>query len=520
MGLRRRRGSRRGRAARGGAAALALFLSAAALSTWPALRDGDDAFLARAEATRAGDHLQTGWHLWLIGHRLGDAEAPWRDSYSFRPEADEQVVFGGWLLGLPYWPLEAALGPVVAWNVLVVASIALAGLAAWAWLGAYGLGGRGALVGGLVYALAPYLAAQRAMGHLLGLIAFLLPLALWAVERRRPWLAAAALAAIPLSGQTHLALGAIPLVLAYALVRRRAVRGALAGAAASVAAGVLVREASIEGSINEGGRSLRAINFFSADWQDFLAREPRHDLEQFVFSGWLVPALAAAGAVLLWRRGRGLLAAVLGLAVVVPVLLAFGTNLPLYELVYDALPPFRYPRVPERLLPVAALALAGLGAVAADRIRRPALVALLAVAVAVDLRAELFEPAPAPALYAALPPGRLLELPVFTPERHFGSVYLHAVRDVPRERPGGYSTVAPLAADRVARTLRPLNCGRWNVPRGQLLERLGVRTIAVWSELYGARDPARCAAIAERELRRHGWRLLRRDGAVSLYESG
>jgi hypothetical protein len=156
-------------------------------------------------------------------------------------------------------------------------------------------------------------------------------------------------------------------------------------------------------------------------------------------------------------------------------------------------------------------------AVAADRIRRLALVALLALAVAVDLRVELFEPAPPPARYRTLPAGRLLELPVFTPERHFGSVYLYAVTSEPRQRPGGYSTVAPLAADRVARTLRPLNCGRWNVPRAALLRRLGVRTVAVWRELYGARDPVVCAAIAERELREHDWRLLRRDGPVALY---
>jgi hypothetical protein len=517
MGLPLRRGSRRRRAARGVAAALALFLAAAALSTWPALRRADDAFLARAEPTRAGDHLQTSWHLWLVGHGLASADSPWRDPYSFRPEADEQVIFGGWLLGLPYWPLEAAFGPVVAWNLIVLGSIALAGLLAWAWLGALGLAPQAALVGGLAYSLAPYLAAQRASGHLLGLIAFLLPLALWAIERQRPWIAAAALAALPLSGQTHLALAAIPLVLAYAFVRRRAVRGALVGTVAALAAGVLVGEVSIDGSISEGGRSLRAINFFSADWQDFLAREPRHDLEQFVFAGWLTPLLAAVGAVLLWRRGRGALAAVLALAVAVPALLAFGTNLPLYELFYDALPPFRYPRVPERLMPVAVLALAALAAVAADKIRRPALVALLAVAVAIDLNVQLFEPAPPPPRYAALPAGRVLELPVFTPERHFGSVYLHAATGAPRERPGGYSTVAPIAADRVARMLRPLNCGRWNEQRARLLRRLGVRTIAVWRDLYGARDPVRCAASAERELRAHGWRPLRPDGPMTLY---
>ena len=62
----------------------------------------------------------------------------------------------------------------------------------------------------------------------------LLPLALYGVERRKTWLAAAALASIPLSGQVHLALGAIPFVLVYALARRRPWLGAISAGAASV----------------------------------------------------------------------------------------------------------------------------------------------------------------------------------------------------------------------------------------------------------------------------------------------
>jgi len=76
-----------------------------------------------------------------------------------------------------------------------------------------------------------------------------------------------------------------------------------------------------------------------------------------------------------WRRGREAPATVLALAVAVPALLAFGTKLPLYEHVYEALSPFRYSGVPERLMPIAVLALAGLTAVATEKIRRPALVA-------------------------------------------------------------------------------------------------------------------------------------------------
>ena len=81
----------------------------------------------------------------------------------------------------------------------------------------------------------------------------LLPLALYGVETRRAWLAAAALASIPLSGQVHLALAAIPFVLAYALVRRRTVEGVVA-AALGVVAGAVVYVVAIRGTTGASGR--------------------------------------------------------------------------------------------------------------------------------------------------------------------------------------------------------------------------------------------------------------------------
>ena len=130
--------------------------------------------------------------------------------------------FAGWPFAAVYGPLQALFGTVAGWNVFVLLTYVGAGGLAALWLRALGLGLGPALVGGLAFALAPYRVAQST-GHLLGPISMLLPLALYGVERRKTWLAAAALASIPLSGQVHLALGAIPFVLVYALARRRAV---------------------------------------------------------------------------------------------------------------------------------------------------------------------------------------------------------------------------------------------------------------------------------------------------------
>ena len=505
------------------------------------MRESDDRFLARdapgyGEAA-AGDHLQTGYNLWLAGHQLERGAAPWIDPYSFQPEAEPVANLQGWLFGLPYWPLVAALGSVLAWNVFIVFSYLLAGGLACAWLRQLGLPGTAALAGGLVFALAPYRVGQST-GHLLGPVSALIPLALLAFERStsvagagrtRAWqaLGGAALAAIPLSGQVHLALGAIPFFLAYALVRTRERAPLVAaglGVLAAAAAGLLVREVAIAGSISSGGRSLASVGRYSADWQDFVTRDVRGGIEQFVFLGWVTPLVALAGLIVLGQGRRRGLAAVLGLAAVIPIVLALGTNLPTYELLWNALPPFRFPRVPERLMPIACLALAALVAFAMARIRPPIAALLIMATLVLDVRVPVYAAVAADEenrAYAALraaPPGRLLELPVFRPDLHFGSAYLYYSMQAPRERPGGYSTLAPRPADRLARRLRPVSCGA--APTS--LRDLDVRYVAVHRALYrqsGFFAP-NCAARAERALERQGFRLLARDEQIALLRRG
>ena len=441
------------------------------------------------------------------------------------------TVFQGWLFGLPLWPLFATAGPVVAWNVFVLGSYMLAGGLAYGWLRALGMPRGAALAGGLVFAVFPYRVAQST-GHLLGPISALLPGMLWALERRRLLLAGAALVAIPLSGQLHLALGAIPLFAAYALVRTRerpALLGAGGAVAAAIAVGLAVKDIAVEGSIAGAGRALRAVEYFSPDWEDFFLREVRHPPpigpEYVLFLGRLTPLLAVAGLVVLVLRRDYALAALLGLAVAIPVWLALGTNVPTYEWLWRYVDPFRYPRVPERLMPIAALAVAALVAVAVSRRPEPVVAAIVLVALFFDLRLEIYGAAaadPANRAYAALGrsrPGRVLELPLFSPGRHWGGVYLYYGMQAPRERIGGYSTTAPPAAARVMDELRPLQCGAWGETRDALLRRLGVRYVAVHGGLYRARtliEPA-CRARAERGLRRHGWRRVARDGPVAVY---
>jgi hypothetical protein len=526
-------GLRRAALGRPGLVALlvAVYLGAGLLATAPRLGDAGSRFLARGTPVpgeaAAGDHLQAEYHLWLVGHQLSRGAAPWRDPYTFRPESPPRWNFGGWPFGFPFWPLAALFGPVLGWNLFVLLTYLAAGTFAYLWLRELRLPVGAALVGGLVFALEPYRVAQSA-GHLRGPISVLLPLSLWAFERSlrgsRWWLAgaAAALASIPFS-DVHLALGAIPFFVLYALMRGGRI-AAVGAAVPAVVAALVVGHFSTTG-IGAGGRSLREVAHYSATGLDLVTRHPRHGLESFVFLGWLAPLLAVAGLVALVVARRYGLAAALAVGAVVPMLLALGTHFPLYEPIWHHFPPLRYPRVPERQMPVACLALGALVAFAVAWIARafPKLVTvcyLLAVlALAVDLRVWVYQAAAADrdnGAYQALrdaPPGRLLEVPVLDPSVHLGSIYLWYDQVAQRERPGGYSTIAPKRAARLSLRLSGLNCGDWRPDDDALLHRLGVRYVAFHRGLAGERG-----WFAWRELRRHGFGQLARDGAITMLE--
>jgi len=467
--------------------ALALYLGAGVLATSPALFE-TDRFLgygvAREGRVTPGDHLQTIYNLWLPGHQLAHGEAPWLDPYSFQPEAEERVNFAGWPFSAVFGPLEALFGTVAGWNLFVLLTYVGAGGFAALWLRELGLPRGAALVGGLAFALAPYRVAHST-GHLLGPISLLLPLALYGVERRLTWLAAAALASIPLSGQVHLALGAIPFVVAYAVVRHRLRLGSIAGAAA-VVAGSAVWVLSLDQARE---RPFAEVERYSADLGDFLARDPG-SFERFVYLGWLLPLAALAGFLALCLTDTIFssrpFATVLGLGALIPCLLALGANLPGYGFLWRHTP-LHATRVPERLLPIACLCLAALAALALacvyqTRARARLVAAVAAVLLVADLWVPLYDPLNADehnAVYAAAaaaPPGGLLERPPLAPDAYAGSVYVYYSMQAQRKRPLGYSTVAPPVAFRTARLLQ------WAPGDPALLRRLGVRVVVVYRD--------------------------------------
>ena len=343
--------------------AVTLYAACAVWATWPAVRHVDDHYLARPAAghgqAAAGDHLQLGWAFWLVGHQLEQRESPLVDPYSFRPEAEAPPNLQGWLLGVPYWPLSSAFGDVWAYDLVVLLSFVLAGgLACW-WLRALAVSRPAALVGGLVFCLMPYRVGQST-GHLLGLVSFLLPAMLLALERRRFVLAAACLAALPLSGQLHLALGAIPLALGYAWARlpramwwksRRGRGGRGRGGTSRRAMGD--RRLDRHGALVRAGRAVLGR-----------ARGLRHARCRIRRRGARLPRLADAAP--RDRRARRGAAPSEGLPwfsgsqrscrACSP---SAGTC-PGYETLWRAVPGLDSTRVPERFMPIACLAIAAL----------------------------------------------------------------------------------------------------------------------------------------------------------------
>ena len=302
------------------------------------------------------------------------------------------------------------------------------------------------------------------------------------------------------------------------------------GLLAAVGVGLAVHLTIVRDSAEGDGRSLAEVGEFSADWVDLISRWRLGGLEQFVYVGWFVPVLAVAGIVVLWSRSRAL-AAILGTAAIVPSLLALGTNLPLYEWLWDVFPPLRYPRVPGRLLPIANLAVAALVAVAAARIavasgrRAAAATAAVLVLVAADLLVFPLEASDADGgnkAYTALgaePDGRVLELPLIEPGVHYGSVYDYYQLQAPRERPGGYSTLVPQPAYDFYFLRNRISCGVWLPGDEEVLATLGIRFVTFHEGVY-AQAEVPGAWFGWRELVARGYAPVARGGAITLLARG
>jgi hypothetical protein len=245
-----------------------------------------------------GDPWQSLWGLWFIARSLlGEGRLPLHTDDLFYPlGVDLSAVVLVLLPLLLAVPLVAALGPVIAYNAMVIGALALAGYATFL-LATRVVGHRGAaFVAGVIFAFSPY-QMVHALEHL-----FLIVGAVWI-----PLYALFLLRALDEGGAVKIALAALwmacavftnpyyaialalltALVVAHRLWRaegaaaRRALLGRLAAVAALAAlpvapvAGVLLRRWSVDTAL---ATSLADANAWSADLVAFLLPSPLHPL--------------------------------------------------------------------------------------------------------------------------------------------------------------------------------------------------------------------------------------------------
>ena len=297
------------------------------------------------------------------------------------------------------------------------------------------------------------------------------------------------------------------------------------GRPAAIAAGLLVQRWAVAGSIGTG-RSFAQVDRYSAELSDFVTRGVGSGVEELVFVGWLTPLVALVGLVAdsakAWPRHR---------CSVFPCCCRAcsrsAPTCPGYETLWHRLPGLDATRVPERFMPIACLALAALVALGIDHLATlvgeppcpdgPCRVRRGRGAGGRSARGRVRRGVGGQAQRGVCRDpgdGRLLELPVFRPDVHFGSAYLAYARQSPRERPQGYSTLAAPRAVGLARELRGLACGHGVVPPA-----LGIRFVTVHRGLYAQSGffGSGCRERAEAKLREDGWRLLARDGPIASY---
>lgn len=425
-------------------ASLLLFVALTVFMTWPQAR------LLSTHVPDSDDPLLSIWRIAWIAHILPASPLDLVNGNIFHPEPRTLAYTDAVLLqGLAGAPLIWSGGsPVVTYNLLVLASIALSG---WAmYLYARHLTGRAsaAVLAGIVFAFAPFRFDH--LHHLELQAAMFLPLALLWIDRalesgnrRDIWLAVAAVVAQVYCGIYY----AVFLVTALLFViplrwrrvpeahRSRLVRSGLA--AAAVGSAVVLPYLALyllnRGSL--GDRASSDIQAYSATLGNYLATPegnllhgrwsgPLGQNERRLFPGFMALALAAVGLIGFGQRRLTLL--VVGFTGFV---ISLGYNTPIYAVLGSILFIYNGLRAPARASILVCLALAGLVAYGWARLEgritrwSPGVTAAVALALLAEYataQPRWFIPGPAPEATRWIgeqPRSVVLELPLTTSDR-------------------------------------------------------------------------------------------------------
>ena len=425
-------------------AALLLFAALTVAMTWPQAR------LMATHVPDADDPLLSIWRIAWIAHILPISPLDLMNGNIFHPEPRTLAYTDAVLMqGLVAAPLIwAGLSPMLAYNLLILASIALSG---WTmFLYARHLTDRvsGSLLAGIVFAFVPFRFDH--LHHLELQATMFLPLALmWtdrALEtgaRRDLWLAVAAVVAQVYCGIYYAVFLSTALLIVIPIRWRRlpaARRTTLArsGLAAGLAGAVIVLPYLAIYMLNRnslGDRDSRDIQTYSATLWNYLAAPnenvvhggwsgPLGQNERRLFPGFVAIAIAGWGLWAIERRRLTLL--ILG---VVGFIISLGLNTPVYSALGSVLFIYNGLRAPARASILVFLAVAGLVAYGWSRLEgtmkglAPVATAVVAAALLLEystVQSHWFVAGPTPAVYAWLaeqPRSVIVELPVTTADR-------------------------------------------------------------------------------------------------------
>lgn len=183
----RGRGRARSASLRAHALGFAAYLALSAAMFAPVLRHPATAYVGAIP-----DAVQSMWFLSLTAHSLAHHQSLIFTDLLNAPQGVNLMWNTSMLLlGLLAAPVTVTLGPVVAYNALVVAAFAVSASAAAMAIGRFCGGRLAAWVGGLLAAMSPYMVAQS-LGHLDLVVMVYPPLAVLLVVElagggRRPW---------------------------------------------------------------------------------------------------------------------------------------------------------------------------------------------------------------------------------------------------------------------------------------------------------------------------------------------
>lgn len=311
-----------------------------------------------------------------------------------------------------------------------------------------------------------------------------------------------------------------------------------------------MKSALMAGSIVDKGRSITEVLLFSPRPADLFHTQGVHS-EKIIYMGVVFTVLALMGVIwLVMRRrpggpssarasigaGLGLLALLLALGPTVP-------ELPLYGLLYKYLPFFKYPRVPGRLIMVAAPLLglaAGWALIRLTGLLRVGARARTATGLAVcALLALSVWPSQHPGMCPLTPPGRveaaiikdmptgpgadkrLLGLPIWPGDSHQSSIYEMLISRTRAVMVNGYAPYVPLAyLEKVFEPLYPLDFGLVTPEALAAVKRLNVGGIVFYDDdqVYTRKVSPYPPALARRRLESSGLvRSLAQEGSAFFY---